>query len=205
VWLKDCPPLRFGEPDNPDSGSCRANALTKYRTQAIVVQLDPGLGLGTGTHPSTALCLSWIADQDLEGKNILDYGCGSGILAIAALKRGAARAVCADIDPQALDRRARQRGPSNGVAGRLVRSALDPIFIRFRPTSCSQTFSPIRCASWRRCWRRASSQGDRSSSPACWKISRWKCWRPISRGFDFEPVALTDGWARLSGRCACRP
>ena len=68
----------------------------------IVVRLDPGLAFGTGTHPTTAMCLEWLDGQQMADKLVLDYGCGSGILAIAALKLGAARAVGIDNDPQAL-------------------------------------------------------------------------------------------------------
>ena len=73
---------------------------------AAVVRLDPGLAFGSGTHPTTSLCLQWLdalADAgELEGRTVLDFGCGSGILALAALKLGAARAVGVDNDPQAL-------------------------------------------------------------------------------------------------------
>jgi len=69
---------------------------------AVNLLLDPGLAFGTGTHPTTALCLGWLDAQDLTKRQILDYGCGSGILAIAALKLGADIAVGVDIDPQAL-------------------------------------------------------------------------------------------------------
>lgn len=64
--------------------------------------LDPGLAFGTGTHPTTYLCLEWLAGQNLHEKTLLDFGCGSGILALAALKLGAQRAIGTDIDPQAL-------------------------------------------------------------------------------------------------------
>ena len=68
---------------------------------AINLQLDPGLAFGTGSHPTTRLCLQWL-DRELQaGESVLDYGCGSGILAIAALKLGAGRALGVDIDPQA--------------------------------------------------------------------------------------------------------
>jgi ribosomal protein L11 methyltransferase len=66
------------------------------------LHLDPGLAFGSGSHPTTRLCLDWLARADLEGRSILDYGCGSGILALAALKLGAARALAIDHDPQAL-------------------------------------------------------------------------------------------------------
>ncbi|WGZ93315.1 MAG: 50S ribosomal protein L11 methyltransferase [Candidatus Thiothrix putei] len=69
---------------------------------SVKLLLDPGLAFGTGTHPTTALCLEWLDSQDMVGKEVLDYGCGSGVLAIAALKLGAKQAVGTDIDPQAL-------------------------------------------------------------------------------------------------------
>jgi ribosomal protein L11 methyltransferase len=69
---------------------------------AVVVMLDPGLAFGTGTHPTTWLCLNFLDSLDLEGRTITDYGCGSGILAIAALKLGAKSALGVDIDPQAI-------------------------------------------------------------------------------------------------------
>lgn len=67
-----------------------------------LIYLEPGLAFGTGTHPSTYLCLQWLATHDLQNKTVLDYGCGSGILAIAAAKLGAKEIFCVDNDPQAL-------------------------------------------------------------------------------------------------------
>lgn len=86
---------------------------------AVVVRLDPGLAFGTGTHPTTALCLEWLDGMDLTGKTVIDYGCGSGVLAIAALKLGAARAVGVDNDPQALTA-SLDNARRNGVAERLA-------------------------------------------------------------------------------------
>jgi len=85
----------------------------------VVVRLDPGLAFGSGTHPTTALCLEWLDGLDLAGRTVIDYGCGSGILAIAALKLGAAAAVGVDNDPQALAASADNAG-RNGVADRLA-------------------------------------------------------------------------------------
>jgi ribosomal protein L11 methyltransferase len=85
---------------------------------AAVVRLDPGLAFGSGTHPTTALCLRWLdqlsAEGELQGRTVLDFGCGSGILALAALKLGAAAAVGVDNDPQALTATA-DNGERNGV------------------------------------------------------------------------------------------
>ena len=69
---------------------------------ATVIQLDPGLAFGTGGHATTALCLAWLGNSQQEYDNVIDYGCGSGILAIAAIKLGARNAIAVDIDPQAL-------------------------------------------------------------------------------------------------------
>ena len=82
-------------------------------TDATVLRLDPGGAFGTGAHPTTRLCLAWLAGQPLEGRSVLDYGCGSGILAIAAALLGA-RATAVDHDPQALDV-TRRNALANGV------------------------------------------------------------------------------------------
>jgi ribosomal protein L11 methyltransferase len=84
---------------------------------AINLLLDPGLAFGTGTHPTTALCLRWLADRHWDKRSFIDYGCGSGILAIAALKLGAAQATGLDIDPQAIAV-SRENAARNGVGER---------------------------------------------------------------------------------------
>lgn len=81
---------------------------------AVVVRLDPGVAFGTGTHPTTRLCLRWLDANLRAGASVLDYGCGSGILAIAAAKLGASRVVGIDIDPQALQA-ARDNSEANAV------------------------------------------------------------------------------------------
>lgn len=83
--------------------------------QAIVLVLDPGMAFGTGSHPTTRLCLEWLERSITAGVSVLDYGCGSGILAIAAARLGAAEVVGVDIDPQAVIS-ARNNAASNGVA-----------------------------------------------------------------------------------------
>ena len=69
---------------------------------ATIIQLDPGLAFGTGSHPTTALCLAWLGNGDFDCRRVIDYGCGSGILAIAAIKLGARQVIAVDIDAQAL-------------------------------------------------------------------------------------------------------
>lgn len=113
-WLKDFRPMRFGKrlwisPAGFDVAD----------EDAIVVRLDPGLAFGTGTHATTALCLEWLDGCDIEAKTLLDFGCGSGILAIAGLKLGARSVTAVDNDLQAITA-TRQNALSNEVDERLV-------------------------------------------------------------------------------------
>ncbi|RPE75793.1 50S ribosomal protein L11 methyltransferase [Vulcaniibacterium tengchongense] len=121
AWMDQYEPLRFGArtwivPWNRDLPA-EAEAA-----DAAVVRLDPGLAFGSGTHPTTALCLQWLdrlaGEGTLQGARVLDFGCGSGILALAALKLGAAHAVGVDNDPQAL-LATRDNAGRNGLGERL--------------------------------------------------------------------------------------
>ena len=118
AWLDQFQPMRFGERTwiVPWNHALPAEA---DNADAAVVRLDPGLAFGSGTHPTTALCLRWLdalaTSGALEGARVLDFGCGSGILALAALRLGAAHAVGVDNDPQALLASA-DNAERNGVA-----------------------------------------------------------------------------------------
>jgi len=96
-WMDNFHPMKFGQ---------RLWVCPSWREvpdpKAVNVMLDPGLAFGTGTHPTTALCLTWLDSLDLVGKTVVDFGCGSGILSLAALKLGARKVIGIDIDPQAL-------------------------------------------------------------------------------------------------------
>ena len=112
-WLKDFKPMRFGR----RLWIC-PTAYTPPDAAAVNLILDPGLAFGTGTHATTALCLEWLDNADLAGKEVVDYGCGSGILAIAAARLGARHVWAVDNDPQALVA-TRDNGARNGVLGSL--------------------------------------------------------------------------------------
>lgn len=96
-WMDNFHPMQFGK---------RLWVCPSWRDvpnpDAVNVMLDPGLAFGTGTHPTTSLCLKWLDSQQMEGAQFVDFGCGSGILAVAALKLGAQQGIGIDIDPQAL-------------------------------------------------------------------------------------------------------
>jgi ribosomal protein L11 methyltransferase len=111
AWMDQYAPLRFGArtwivPWNHDLPAEAVLRQAQDERSVAVVRLDPGLAFGSGTHPTTSLCLQWLdtlaTQGELQGRTLLDFGCGSGILALAALKLGAARAVGVDNDPQAL-------------------------------------------------------------------------------------------------------
>jgi ribosomal protein L11 methyltransferase len=125
AWLAGWKPLRFGA----RLWVCPTEAAPPDDAGAVVVRLDPGLAFGTGTHPTTALCLQLLDALPLAGRSIIDYGCGSGILGIAALKLGAARVVAVDLDPQAIVA-TRANAERNAVAAWLetqtVPAALEP-------------------------------------------------------------------------------
>jgi ribosomal protein L11 methyltransferase len=112
-WLKDFRPMRFGR----RLWIC-PGGLPAEDPDAVRIELDPGLAFGTGTHPTTAMCLEWLDGHELQGREVVDYGCGSGVLAIAALKLGAARTLAMDIDPQALIA-TRENAARNHVAAAL--------------------------------------------------------------------------------------
>ena len=113
AWMDQFKPLKFGQ----HLWIC-PSWLSVDEKDSVVVMLDPGLAFGTGTHPTTSLCLSYLDSLDLKDKDILDYGCGSGILAIAAVKLGAKSATGVDIDEQALIA-SKENAHRNGVEDKL--------------------------------------------------------------------------------------
>jgi len=98
AWLADFKPMKFGKKLWIIPGE-----FSPEDEEAVNIYLDPGLAFGTGTHATTALCLRWLDANKPKGKKIIDYGCGSGVLAIAAAKLGARDVSAVDIDPQAIE------------------------------------------------------------------------------------------------------
>ena len=195
-WLKDFRPMRFGRrlwvcPGGQPPPAWAGSA-------AVIAWLDPGLAFGTGTHASTALCLDWLDSAALAGACVLDVGCGSGILAIAALRLGAASATALDIDPQALTA-TRENGERNGVADRLaVQGATAPWGTGYDVVLANILAEPLierapRFAAAARAGGALllagllASQAD-AVAGAC---------RPW---FDMERARIRDGWAGLAGR-----
>jgi ribosomal protein L11 methyltransferase len=112
AWMDRFVPMKFGKRLWVVPGGMQI----PFNPENIEIRLDPGLAFGTGTHPSTQLCLEWLDGQDVNARTVVDYGCGSGILGIAAALKGARRVICVDNDPQALEATA-DNAARNAVSG----------------------------------------------------------------------------------------
>ncbi len=195
VWMDDFHPMRFGRrlwiyPWNvepPDDGSERA-----------LVRLDPGLAFGTGTHPTTALCLEWLDAQDLAGRSVLDYGCGSGVLALAALQLGAARVTGIDNDPQALAA-SRDNAERNGVGARL--SLLAPEDFTDTPADvlvANILAGPLAELAPR--FARCTRPGAPIALSGILAGQEHELLQRYAADFDDLRVETRDDWVRISGR-----
>jgi ribosomal protein L11 methyltransferase len=195
-WLKDFHPMRFGRRLWICPGGQRPQLDESAATQCLI-ELDPGLAFGTGTHPTTALCLEWLDGTPLDGKSVVDFGCGSGVLAIAALKLGAAAALAIDIDPQALlatrDNAARNHvserltvaSPDEAPSGRteiLLANILAEPLLELAP-SFAERVAPGGSVVLSGILR----------SQAAPIASRYAAW------FDMRPATVRDDWALLHG------
>lgn len=196
AWMDRYQPMRFGRrlwiyPWNAEPAG--------LDDDAVVVRLDPGLAFGTGTHPTTALCLEWLESLDLAGKALLDYGCGSGVLAIAALKLGAARALGVDNDPQALAASA-DNAARNGVAAQLALHA--PVTLP--PTAADVLVANILAGPLAEL---APMFAARLRSGAPFALSGILAGqeaellgRYAACGFVGLTVSMREGWVRIAGR-----
>ena len=163
--------------------------------EAINLVLDPGLAFGTGSHPSTRLCLQWLERSITGGETVLDYGCGSGILAIAALKLGARRAVGVDIDPDAVAT-ARANARRNDVAGEFLEDCAPLTFtadlvianILANPLKLLAPILASRCRHGGQIALSGILPDQVRDVESCYSL--W---------IAFVPPAETEGWVCLSG------
>ena len=192
-WLKDFRPMRFGRRLWVAPAGQRPPGPA-----AVVLELDPGLAFGTGTHATTALCLEWLDRQVRGGEQVLDYGCGSGILALAALKLGADAAVACDIDPQALTA-TRENASKNGLAAKIrVAENSDTVAGDFDLVLANILARPLielapRLASRCRAGGVIALAGmlARQADEVAEAYQPW---------FDIAPESEREGWSLLAGR-----
>lgn len=193
-WMDNFQPMRFGQ---------RLWIVPSWHAapepDAVNLLLDPGLAFGTGTHPTTALCLEWLDGQQLKDTQVLDFGCGSGILAIAALLLGAREAVGTDIDVQALEA-SRDNAGRNGIADEkfalylpehmpamqadvLVANILAGPLVSLAP----QLSTLVRPGGLLALSGILAEQGEEVAAA-------------YAKDFDLDPITVRDGWVRISGR-----
>lgn len=168
-------------------------------TSAINLVLDPGLAFGTGSHPTTWLCLEWLTRQALPGKRLLDYGCGSGILGIAALRLGSAEALGVDIDDKALQA-AQENAASNGVPLRLQHSA-QALDSRFDFVIANILTNPLCVLAPLLAGRVAP--GGRLALSGVLAAQSGQVIDVYAPFIDLKVAAIRDDWALLSGARAC--
>lgn len=192
AWLDDWKPLRFGR----RLWVAPLDAAVD-QADAVVVRLDPGLAFGTGTHATTALCLEWLERQALADRDLLDFGCGSGILAIAALLLGARSATAVDMDPQALEA-TRANAETNGVADRLrTREADAPPAGPFEIVLANILAEPLT----RNAERLAASQppGGRLALAGLLAEQAEAVRDAFMPGYRIDRAAEREGWTLLEG------
>lgn len=193
-WMDNFQPMRFGQ---------RLWIVPSWHTapqpDAVNLLLDPGLAFGTGTHPTTALCLEWLDGQALAGDTVLDFGCGSGILAIAALLLGAEQALGTDIDPQALEA-SRDNASRNGIE-----PAQFPVYL---PADLPQQPVDVVVAnilagplvSLAGQLTALVKSGGRLALSGILAEQAEEVRAAYAEAFDLDPTAERDGWIRISGR-----
>ncbi|MDG9924555.1 MULTISPECIES: 50S ribosomal protein L11 methyltransferase [unclassified Pseudomonas] len=192
-WMDNFQPMRFGR---------RLWIVPSWHAapepEAVNLLLDPGLAFGTGTHPTTALCLEWLDGQELNDCTVIDFGCGSGILAIAALLLGAPQAIGTDIDPQALE-------ASRDNAGR---NGIDPArFPVYLPADMPQQPAEVVVAnilagplvSLAPQISALVKAGGRLALSGILAEQAEEVRAAYEGAFELDPTAIKDGWVRISG------
>jgi ribosomal protein L11 methyltransferase len=192
-WLKDFHAMRFGE----------RLWICPHHEQvtdpgAVVVKMDPGLAFGTGTHPTTALCLEWLDRRPMVGARVIDYGSGSGILAVASAKLGAAEAHCFDIDPQALIA-TRDNAESNDVSEHVLLHNSTESLPHGVDVLLSNILSGPLCELAPRFAALVRPGGDLVLA-GLMENEVSDVTRAYNACFDIRPFGQREGWVGLSGR-----
>jgi ribosomal protein L11 methyltransferase len=199
-WLQDFKPMRFGNrlwvcPNGQRPPS--ELQTTSYSLQPVFLDLDPGLAFGTGTHPTTRLCLEWLDGTDLRGRTVIDFGCGSGILAVAALKLGASHALGVDIDDQALTATI-DNATRNAVLDHLQVSSVDSMPREPANIVLANILAEPLIDLADRLAELVLPGGSIVLSGLLEKQAEQVA-RRYQPWFDIAPVVVSDGWARLDG------
>jgi ribosomal protein L11 methyltransferase len=191
-WLRDFHPMCFGR--RLWVSPHHAHVHTEG---AVVVRLDPGLAFGTGTHATTAMCLAWLDENAAEGQLAIDYGCGSGVLAVAAAKLGARACHAFDIDPQALTA-TRDNAAANDVDARVHVVERDADL----PAGADILLANILCGPLCELAPRFAAltrPGGRVVLAGLLAAQAEEVTRAHAPWFAIEPFATREGWTALTG------
>ena len=172
--------------------------LTPPEPDKVNILLDPGLAFGTGTHPTTFLCMQWIDAEPFTDKQVIDYGCGSGILGIAALKLGARQVIGVDIDPQALlataDNTLRNQLPAEAMPVYLPDDAplnsADVILANILAGPLAELAPALN---------RLTRPGGRLCLSGILATQAEAVMHAYAPWFDFDPIAQKEEWVRITG------
>lgn len=197
AWMDDYKPMQFGE---------RLWVCPKHLPipdpSGINLMLDPGLAFGTGTHPTTALCLKWLDAHNTNEKQVLDFGCGSGVLAIAALLLGATHCDGVDIDPQAITA-SLDNAQANNVADKLNLYLADEFAKNTDRKTYDIVLANILAGPLTELAEQLSSYcktgGDIVLSGILESQAN-KVVEAYSPWFTLEPVEIKDEWIRVTGK-----
>jgi ribosomal protein L11 methyltransferase len=193
AWMQDFRPMQFGRrlwiyPWNIEPAPDPDN---------VIVRLDPGLAFGTGTHPTTSLCLQWLDSLALADKTVIDFGCGSGVLAIAALKLRAAYVVGIDNDEQAIVA-SRDNAERNGVSEKMDLYTPD----RFEPFESDVLVANILAGPLNELapqFARCVKPGGSFAISGILEGQHHELLTRYADGFDRLETTIQDGWVRISG------
>jgi len=197
AWMDNYKPMQFGE---------RLWVCPKHlpipKPDATNLMLDPGLAFGTGTHPTTALCLQWLDAHSVSDKKVLDFGCGSGVLAIAALLLGASHCDGVDIDPQAITA-SMDNAQDNNVANKLDLYLPNEFTEKTNAKTYDLVLANILAGPLTELAEQLSTYcktgGDIVLSGILESQAN-KIIQAYSPWFELEPIAIQDEWIRVTGK-----
>lgn len=200
LWIY---PWNIEPPDDPDRSEHPGGSggPDPAGSESVVVRLDPGLAFGSGTHPTTALCLEWLDSLQLTARSVIDFGCGSGVLAIAALKLGAARAEGVDNDPQALIASA-DNAQRNNVAERLTLNLVTNANLEPADVLVANILAaPL--AALAQSFAQSTKPGATFAISGILQSQELELLQCYETWFEALHVTTLNGWSRISGTRRC--
>ncbi len=193
-WMARFRPMRFGE----RLWICPSWSEPPA-ADAVNIRLDPGLAFGTGTHPTTALCLEWLDAHPPADRTVIDYGCGSGILSLAAARLGAARVVATDIDPQALAA-TRSNAEHNGIGPDVLETGLPEALPALQADLVLANILSGPLVELEPVLARHTRPGGRIVLSGILAEQAERVVAAYGDDFELDPLAREEDWVRISGR-----